>query len=160
MDPGSTPGGGIELAALYSSGVCPRRSDGNELREGSVSGSSARWCPISAFDECSQALPGGAVAAHPVAVDAQGEAGVCVSDQLVSSTFEGFATWIGERAEWPIPNEDATAIAALGLGSLLSSRLLRDVLGIPAQVDDETLVDTWVELMVLALTRPAPTNPG
>jgi AcrR family transcriptional regulator len=81
-------------------------------------------------------------------------------DQLVSSTFEGFATWIGERAEWPIPNKDATAIAALGLGSLLSSRLLRDVLGIPAQVDDETLVDTWVELMVLALTRPAPTNPA
>jgi AcrR family transcriptional regulator len=81
-------------------------------------------------------------------------------DQLVSSTFEGFATWIGKRAEWPIPNEDATAIAALGLGSLLSSRLLRDVLGIPAQVDDETLVDTWVELMVVALTRPAPTSPA
>jgi AcrR family transcriptional regulator len=77
-------------------------------------------------------------------------------DQLVSSTFEGFATWIGKRAERPISNEDATAIAALGLGSLLSSRLLRDVLGIPAQVDDETLVDTWVELMVIALTGPAP----
>jgi AcrR family transcriptional regulator len=81
-------------------------------------------------------------------------------DQLISSTFEGFATWIGERAERPISNEEATAIAVLGLGSLLSSRLLRDVLGIPAQVDDETLVDTWVELMVVALTRPAPTNPA
>ncbi len=81
------------------------------------------------------------------------------ADQLVSSTFEGFATWIGERAEWPIPNEDATAIAAVGLGSLLCTRLLRDVLGIPAQVDDETLVDTWVELMVGALASPAPTNP-
>jgi AcrR family transcriptional regulator len=77
-------------------------------------------------------------------------------DQLVSSTFEGFATWIAERAARPIAEEEATAIAALGLGSLLSSRLLRDVLGIPVQVDDATLVDTWVGLMMLSLERPAP----
>ena len=77
-------------------------------------------------------------------------------DQLVSSTFEGFATWIAERSARPIADEEAAAIAALGLGSLLSSRLLRDVLGIPTQVDDETLVDTWVGLMVLALADPAP----
>ena len=76
-------------------------------------------------------------------------------DQLVSSTFEGFATWIGERAERQIPNADAQTIAAVGLGSLLSSRLLRDVLGIPAQVDDEALVTTWVQLMLAALTEPA-----
>ena len=75
-------------------------------------------------------------------------------DQLVSSTFTGFAAWIGERAERPIPAEEATAIAALGLGSLLSSRLLRDVLGIPAQVDDQTLVDTWVQMMASALSDP------
>ena len=75
-------------------------------------------------------------------------------DQLVSSTFEGFAAWIAERAERPISSEEAAATAALGLGSLLSSRLLRDVLGIPAQVDDETLVDTWVQLMVRALSGP------
>ncbi|MGA2164824.1 MAG: TetR/AcrR family transcriptional regulator [Solirubrobacteraceae bacterium] len=77
-------------------------------------------------------------------------------DQLVSSTFEGFAAWIAERAERPIAEQEATAIAALGLGSLLSSRLLRDVLGIPSAVDDETLVDTWVELMMRALAAPAP----
>ena len=75
-------------------------------------------------------------------------------DQLVSSTFEGFAAWIAERAERPISSEEAAATAALGLGSLLSSRLLRDVLGIPARVEDETLVDTWVQLMVLALADP------
>jgi AcrR family transcriptional regulator len=75
-------------------------------------------------------------------------------EQLVSSTFEGFAAWIAERAERPISSEEAAATAALGLGSLLSSRLLRDVLGIPAQVDDETLVDTWVQLMVRALSGP------
>ncbi|MGH2853995.1 MAG: TetR/AcrR family transcriptional regulator [Solirubrobacteraceae bacterium] len=77
-------------------------------------------------------------------------------EKLVSSTFEGFATWIGERAQRPIPSQEAQAIAALGLGSLLSSRLLRDVLGVPAPVDDETLVDTWVGLMVVALAGPAP----
>lgn len=76
-------------------------------------------------------------------------------DQLVSSTFNGFATWIAERTGRSIPDEQAAAVAALGLGSLLSSRLLRDVLGIPAKVDDETLVDTWVGLMVLALADPA-----
>ncbi len=81
-------------------------------------------------------------------------------DQLVSSTFEGFAAWIAERAARPIADEEAAAIAALGLGSLLSSRLLRDVLGIPAQVDDTTLVDTWVGLMLLALAEPAPERPA
>jgi AcrR family transcriptional regulator len=75
-------------------------------------------------------------------------------EQLVSSTFEGFAAWIAERAERPLSGEEAAATAALGLGSLLSSRLLRDVLGVPARVDDETLVDTWVQLMVLALADP------
>jgi AcrR family transcriptional regulator len=77
-------------------------------------------------------------------------------EQLVSSTFTGFATWIGERAKRAITDEEARAIASFGLGSLLSSRLLRDVLGIPAQVDDETLVDTWVGLMVVALTGHLP----
>jgi len=77
-------------------------------------------------------------------------------DQLVSSTFAGFATWIGERAEHTIRAQEAKSIAALGLGALLSSRLLRDVLGIPSQVDDEALVDTWVRLMMAALSAPAP----
>jgi AcrR family transcriptional regulator len=77
-------------------------------------------------------------------------------EQLVSSTFTGFATWIGERAERTISAEEATAIAVFGLGSLLSSRLLRDVLGIPAQVDDQTLVDTWVQIMTVTLTGPTP----
>jgi AcrR family transcriptional regulator len=76
-------------------------------------------------------------------------------EQLVSSTFTGFATWISERAERAIPAEEATTIATFGLGSLLSSRLLRDVLGIPAQVDDLMLVDTWVQMMATALADPA-----
>jgi AcrR family transcriptional regulator len=77
-------------------------------------------------------------------------------EQLVSSTFTGFATWIGEGAERTISAEEATAIAVFGLGSLLSSRLLRDILGIPAQVDDETLVDTWVKMMTITLADHPP----
>jgi AcrR family transcriptional regulator len=76
-------------------------------------------------------------------------------DELVSSTFKGLATWIGERAERPVSEKEAEAIAAIGLGSLFSSRLLRDVLGIPSQIDDETLVDMWVGLMMAALAAPA-----
>ena len=76
-------------------------------------------------------------------------------EQLVSSMFTGFAAWISERAERTIPAEEAATIATFGLGSLLSSRLLRDVLGIPAPVDDLALVDTWVQMMATALTGPA-----
>jgi AcrR family transcriptional regulator len=78
-------------------------------------------------------------------------------EELISSTFTGFAVWIGECAERTIGAEEARAIAAFGLGSLLCTRLLRDVLGIPAQVDDKTLVDTWVQMMATALAEPAHT---
>jgi AcrR family transcriptional regulator len=72
-------------------------------------------------------------------------------DQLVSSTFEGFASWIRERAERSLTQEEASGIAAVGLGSLLGGRLVRDVLGIPSPVEDELLVDTWVALMLCAI---------
>jgi AcrR family transcriptional regulator len=76
-------------------------------------------------------------------------------DQLVSSTFTGFANWLGESAERELHAEQASAIAAVGLGSLLSSRLLRDVLGVPALVDDEALVKTWVRMILAALAGAA-----
>jgi AcrR family transcriptional regulator len=79
------------------------------------------------------------------------------ADELVSSTFTDFATWIGERAERPIHADEAKAIAVFGLGSLLSSRLLRDVLGIPVQVDDKTLIDTWVQMMATATAEASRT---
>lgn len=69
-------------------------------------------------------------------------------DRLVNSTFEGFATWIGERSKAPIADDQAKALAVLGLGSLLSNRLLSDVIGVPTEVDDEAIVDTWAELMM------------
>lgn len=73
-------------------------------------------------------------------------------DQLVSSSFSGLAEWITENAHGRIELEKARAIASVGLGSLLSSRLMRDVLGAPLPVDDPVLVDTWVEMMLATLT--------
>ncbi len=76
-------------------------------------------------------------------------------DELVSSTFTGFAAWIRERSDRPMTEQEAMATATVGLGSLLSSRLLRDVLAVPAQVDDGALVETWVGLMMAALKGPS-----
>ncbi len=76
------------------------------------------------------------------------------ADALVSSTFAGFAEWIVASAGRTVPVEEAKAIAALGLGSLLSSRLLRDLLGIPSPIDDETLVAAWVQMMSNAIAEP------
>lgn len=73
-------------------------------------------------------------------------------EQLISTSFTGFAAWIAERAERPMAAGEADALAAVGLGSLFSSRLLRDVVGVSFGVDDETLVTTWVELMATTLT--------
>lgn len=72
-------------------------------------------------------------------------------DQLVSSTFDGFASWVSERSGRPAGEETASAIAALGLGSLLCNRILRDVFGAESKVDDETLVGAWVPMMMSLL---------
>ena len=59
-----------------------------------------------------------------------------------------------------MPAEEAKAIAVFGLGSLLSSRLLRDVLGVSVQVDDKTLVDAWVQMMGSAMAEPMENPPA
>jgi AcrR family transcriptional regulator len=76
------------------------------------------------------------------------------AEQLVSSAFADFAGWIAAEAEREMTAEEARAVAVLGLGSLLSSRLLRDVLGVSVQVDDEALVDSWVQMMLAAMGDP------
>ena len=72
-------------------------------------------------------------------------------EQLVSSTFTGFAAWIGERAERTITAEEATAIAAVRtrVAALLPPAARRP--RHPGPVDDQTLVDTWVQMMATAL---------
>jgi AcrR family transcriptional regulator len=75
-------------------------------------------------------------------------------EQLVSSTFRDFAGWLTERTERPISEEEAHTIAAVALGSLFSSRLLRDVLGVSIEADDERLISTWVGMMSATLNQP------
>jgi AcrR family transcriptional regulator len=72
-------------------------------------------------------------------------------DHLVHSTFEGFASWVEERVGPSARGTDARTIATLGLGSLLSNRLLRDVFGIASTVEDEALVEAWVQMMMASL---------
>jgi AcrR family transcriptional regulator len=73
------------------------------------------------------------------------------AEQLVGSALTGFAGWIAAEAEREVPAEEARALAVFGLGSLLSSRLLRDVIGVTVPVDDENLVDAWVQTMAMAI---------
>src|SRR5262245_2185695 len=65
---------------------------------------------------------------------------------LVNSTHAEFAAWLSEAKS--CPPDRAAAIAAVGLGALLSNRLTRGLLGIsPAAVDDDTFIATWVEMI-------------
>jgi AcrR family transcriptional regulator len=65
---------------------------------------------------------------------------------MVTATYAEFAAWLAQRTG--MPAERADAVAAVGLGSLLSTRLLSGVLGVsPVAVDDETFVTTWVDMM-------------
>lgn len=76
-----------------------------------------------------------------------GPAGLAEAAQrLADTSFAGFADWIAERAPH-LSADRASPLAATALGSLLSSRLLRDVLGINPSVDDAALVDNWVHMM-------------
>jgi len=85
---------------------------------------------------------------------------IAAAEELVSSAFTDFAEWIAEEAKRTVPAEEAKAIAVLGLGSLLSSRLLRDVLRVPIPIEDETLVDAWVQTMVIAMAEPTQVPPA
>jgi AcrR family transcriptional regulator len=72
-------------------------------------------------------------------------------DQLIATTFQSFADWLQQAAGEALSPARARTVATLALGSLLSSRLLRSVIGVEAySPPDDELVDTWVE-MVTAL---------
>lgn len=80
-------------------------------------------------------------------------------DTLISSTFESFADWLQDEAARTHETAKIRAIASLALGSLLSSRLLKEVIGVqPLPADDEQLVEAWVQ-MVAAAIGPAPRAP-
>jgi AcrR family transcriptional regulator len=78
------------------------------------------------------------------------------AEQLIASTFHSFADWLRQAAGPQLTEERAMTVATLALGSLLSSRLLRNVVGVEAlAVDDETTVGAWVDMVVSMLPTPA-----
>jgi AcrR family transcriptional regulator len=81
-------------------------------------------------------------------------------EQLIGSTFTGFAAWLSEHADPPLSDDEAAAVATIGIGALFSSRLTRDILGVPVVVDDERLVNTWVQLMVATLAGSGRARPA
>jgi AcrR family transcriptional regulator len=72
-------------------------------------------------------------------------------DKLIATTFQSFADWLQQAAGDALSPERARTVATLALGSLLSSRLLTNVIGVDAcSPPDDELVGAWVE-MVTAL---------
>jgi AcrR family transcriptional regulator len=67
--------------------------------------------------------------------------------ELIGATYTAFGGWLESRAG--LAADRAAAAAAVGLGALISSRLLRTLLPAdPVNVDDNTFVATWVEMMM------------
>jgi AcrR family transcriptional regulator len=77
------------------------------------------------------------------------------ADQLIASTFQSFADWLRQAAGPELSADRALTVANLSLGSLLSSRLLRNVVGVEAlEVDDDTTVRAWVDMVASMLPTP------
>lgn len=73
-------------------------------------------------------------------------------DQLIATTFESFGDWLQQAAGEALSPARARTVATLALGSLLSSRLLRNVIGVEAySPPDDELVDAWVEMVTALL---------
>ena len=82
-------------------------------------------------------------------------------ESLISSTLSSFAGWLGERMPGAPSDADKSALASLAIGSLISSSLLGEVLGLVAlEVNDETIVETWVQMMMLMLKEPELAHSG
>jgi AcrR family transcriptional regulator len=79
-------------------------------------------------------------------------------DQLIASTFEGFAEWLWQAAGPALSRERAGTVASIALGSLMSSRLLRNVIGAQAlSPPDDELVSALVDMVIALIeVQPAP----
>lgn len=76
-------------------------------------------------------------------------------EQLIDATYTEFAAWVAEHSGGRMSAGQARAVAVIGLGALVSSRILR-VLGMTTvTVEDETLVSVWVDMMAGLIARAA-----
>jgi AcrR family transcriptional regulator len=74
-------------------------------------------------------------------------------EELISSTFRNFAEWLVEVSNRELDAKRALTISNLALGSLLSSRLLRNVVGVESiTVSDDAFVAEWVEMLLSQLS--------
>ena len=77
--------------------------------------------------------------------------------QVVDLTYREFAEWIIDRSGSVVSAQQADAIATIGLGALISARLLPNLLGTAhCGVDDNTIVETWVNALEHLLTTAKP----
>jgi AcrR family transcriptional regulator len=74
-----------------------------------------------------------------------------VTDRLIGASLTAFAGWLTARSERRLAPDEADALATLTLGGLIANRLLGATLALDTTVDDETIVRTWVELLLPAL---------
>ena len=77
--------------------------------------------------------------------------------QVVDLTYREFAEWITDRSGSAVCAQQADVIATIGLGALISARLLPNVLGTAhSTVDDSIMVETWVSALEHLLTTAKP----
>jgi AcrR family transcriptional regulator len=77
--------------------------------------------------------------------------------QVVDLTYREFAEWITDRSGSLVSAAQADAIATIGLGALISARLLPNLLGTaPSRVDDNAIVESWVSALEHLLTTAKP----
>jgi len=83
--------------------------------------------------------------------------------EVVEATYREFAEWIIDRSGSVVSRQQADAIAAIGLGALISARLLPNLLGSTHRtVDDNAIVEAWVSALehLLVSARAAPGRPA
>jgi AcrR family transcriptional regulator len=77
--------------------------------------------------------------------------------QVVDLTYREFAEWITDRSGSVVSAQQADAVATIGLGALISARLLPHLLGTAhRRVDDNAIVETWVSALEHLLTTAQP----
>lgn len=77
--------------------------------------------------------------------------------QVVDLTYREFAEWIIDRSGSVVSAPQAEAIATIGLGALISARLLPHLLGTTySRIDDNAIVKTWVNALEHLLTTAKP----
>ena len=76
-----------------------------------------------------------------------------VHRRLVRPSYDRVAAYLAMRSPVPLDEDRAHALAAVALGPLVNARHHRALYGEPvAGVDDEALVDAWVDLWFVWLT--------